>query len=209
MPVYPGAPEVSIEPHRLIRDGYRYNSYAVRLFNHCGTHVDAPRHVYEDGPQLSDFQWEELVFDHPIVVTVPAEDGELITSARLADVLEPNQHWDFVAIRTEFARFRDSDPQRFSRNNPGLSPEAARWLLEAMPAMRGLGLDVISVSAGGKLAPGWEAHRILLDPARGRRLIVEDMRLPEALPPLQRLWIVPLIVEGTDSSWCSVVVQAG
>ncbi len=207
MAVYPGAPSVSIDPHRLVARGDPYNSYAVQLFNHCGTHADAPAHVYEQGPSLADFAPEDLVFRSPHVVTVPASDRELISPDKIRAQLGPVQDWDFLAIRTGFGRHRVGDPARFAADNPGLSPEAARWLIEEIPSLRCLGLDVISVTAAGSGEAGWNAHRILLDPSDQLRLVVEEMVLPPELPLLSWVWVIPLQVKGVDSSWCTVVAQ--
>ena len=38
--------------------------------------------------------------------------------------------------------------------------------------------------------------------------MIEDMWLPADLPPLRRVWVIPLIVEGVDSSWCTVIGEA-
>lgn len=38
--------------------------------------------------------------------------------------------------------------------------------------------------------------------------MIEEMRLPADLPPLGRVWVIPLIVEGVDSSWCTVIGEA-
>lgn len=208
-PVYPGAPSVEIVPHRLISRGDRYNSYRVSLFNHAGTHADAPRHVYEDGPSLAELELTDFFFQAPIVVNLPVEEGVQIGARELSGSLVAGGAWDFVAIRTGFGRAREEDPAGFSAGNPGLSPDGARWLIESLPSLRGIGLDVISVTAGGLLEAGWRAHRILLDP-RGRiRLVVEDMRLPAGLPPLRSLMVMPLFVRGIDSSWCTVIGYPG
>jgi kynurenine formamidase len=208
MAIYPGAPAVAIRPHRRIACGDRYNSYAVELFNHCGTHLDAPRHVYDDGPSLADFAPDELIFRYPHVVSIPAAPEELITSARLQAALEPLGEWDFLAIRTGFERHRLADPDRYAMENPGLAPEATRWLLKHVPNVRCLGLDTISLAAGGSGLTGWQAHRAWLDPQQGRRLVLEGLVLAEDLPELKWVWAVPLEVEGIDSNWCTVLAQA-
>ncbi len=204
-PVYPAAPRVEIAPHRLIKQGFNYNSYRVTLFNHCGTHVDAPRHVYDDGPSLVDLELKDFFFESPMVIDLGHDQDGLIGPGELAERLEPNATWDFVALRTGFGSIRDGDPTRYSHSNPGLSAEGARWLVANLPELRGVGLDVISVTPAGFEDEGWEAHRILLNPRGNVRLVVEDMKLPEGLPRLQSLWVVPILIEGVDSCWCTVL----
>ena len=51
--VYPGDPEVRLEPHATIAaDGF--NLLAVRLGSQSGTHVDAPFHFAADGARVDE-----------------------------------------------------------------------------------------------------------------------------------------------------------
>ncbi len=208
-PIYPAAPPVEIAAHRLVCEGGKYNSYAVRMFNHCGTHVDAPQHVYDEGPALCEFALEDFMFARPCLVPIPMEDTGLIGREHLTAVLAAGGEWDLVIIRTGFGVHREDDPDRYATRNPGLSADGAHWLVENLPRLRAVGVDTISVTAGGSLEEGWRAHRILLNPENRRRLVIEDMWLPDDLPPLRRVWAIPLIVEGVDSSWCTVIGEAG
>ena len=206
-PIYPGAPNVEITPHRLIADGYRYNSYQVSLWNHAGTHVDSPRHVYEEGPNLSDLDIAHFNYTQPTIIDIPVLDDELVTPQQLEDSLGSQKDWDFIGIRTGFGQYRHTNPERYIRHNPGLSHQAANWLVTRLPNLRAIAVDLISITSAAHAEAGWKAHRILLSPDNPR-LIIEDVNLPFDLPPIKRIIVAPLFIEGIDSCWCSVLAEA-
>jgi arylformamidase len=205
-PIYPGAPSVEITPHRLIADGYRYNSYKVNLWNHAGTHVDSPRHVYEEGPTLSELDIFHFIYTRPVFIDIPVLDDELITPQQLHDSLGSQKDWDFIGIRTGFGQHRLIDPARYIRHNPGLSAQAANWLVSRFPNLRAIAVDLISITGAVHAEAGWEAHRILLHP-ENPKLIIEDVNLPLDLPPIKKITVAPLFIEGIDSCWCSVIAE--
>jgi len=62
MPVFPGDPDVSVEPHATVdADGYRVS--AIELGSHTGTHVDAPSHTQADGRAIDDVDVDRFAFD--------------------------------------------------------------------------------------------------------------------------------------------------
>ena len=49
MPAYPGNPEFELQPVKRIADGGSSNVSRLVMGTHTGTHVDAPRHFFDDG----------------------------------------------------------------------------------------------------------------------------------------------------------------
>ena len=47
--VYPGNPPISITPQQAISQGAGANVSLVSFGSHTGTHVDAPKHFFDDG----------------------------------------------------------------------------------------------------------------------------------------------------------------
>src|SRR3954464_12169422 len=47
--VYPGNPAISITPQQAISQGAGANVSRLDLGSHSGTHVDAPKHFFDDG----------------------------------------------------------------------------------------------------------------------------------------------------------------
>jgi arylformamidase len=54
MPVYPGDPEVSIEPIQTIKEN-GWDMRRIQINSHDGTHVNAPSHGVEGGNTLNDY----------------------------------------------------------------------------------------------------------------------------------------------------------
>ena len=59
-PVYPGDPEVRVDPVTDI-DSAGYRCHRVSLGTHAGTHVDAPSHMVADGAHLDRYPVERFV----------------------------------------------------------------------------------------------------------------------------------------------------
>ena len=49
IPTYPGNPEFQLQPIKRIADGASSNVSGLVLGTHTGTHVDAPRHFFDEG----------------------------------------------------------------------------------------------------------------------------------------------------------------
>ena len=47
--VYPGNPEIAITPQQAISKGAGANVSSLSFGSHTGTHVDAPKHFFDDG----------------------------------------------------------------------------------------------------------------------------------------------------------------
>ena len=60
LPVYPGNTPFSLEPVKRIASGGGSNVSSLRMSVHTGTHVDAPRHFFDEGATVE--------------VLVPSED---------------------------------------------------------------------------------------------------------------------------------------
>ena len=51
-PVYQGDPETNIERIKSIENGDEYNLSYISMTAHAGTHIDAPKHFWEDGKSI-------------------------------------------------------------------------------------------------------------------------------------------------------------
>ena len=47
--VYPGNPEIAIAPQQSLAHGAGANVSSLSFGSHTGTHVDAPKHFFDDG----------------------------------------------------------------------------------------------------------------------------------------------------------------
>jgi len=166
--------------------------------------MDAPKHFDDAGKPITSFTMNDFVFQRPSLIKVPKGDGELFTSADLAEHEGTIGGSDLLLIKTGYQNYRDSDPVRYSTKNPGFSAEGARYLLK-FPGLRAIGFDFISLSSVPHREEGREAHRTLL---KGREFfIVEDMDLSRYPEGVRRVVVAPIFLEGVDSTPCTVFAE--
>ena len=201
-PSYNLGPGLEIRPYKLIARGDSSNSYIIQLYNHLGTHVDAPRHFDENGRAIVSYSPEELVFKSPALIDIPKDVDEPISADDLRMARGRLSNVDLLMIRTGIQRIREENPEVFAREGPYLTPEAARFIVDELPDLKALGVDAISISSPKHRTEGREAHRILL---RNRNfLILEDMNLQDKPSNIKQVIVSPLMIAGIDSSPCVV-----
>ncbi len=204
-PLFPGTPPLQIRPLKQTSKGDSSNSYVMEMATHLGTHVDSPNHFDEHGKPIASFAIEDLIFQRPVMISLPKREDELIQKDELEKNEKQISRADFLLVKTEFQKLRDSSPEKYASDNPGFSADAAKYLRGAYSGLRGLGFDFISLSSNRNRSEGREAHKALLV---GRDFfIVEDMDLSLATPEIKRLFVVPLFVEGVDGTPCTVVAE--
>lgn len=204
-PLPPGIPSPHLEQISDIARGDVSNVFVLTLTNHSGTHVDAPRHFIVDGLPIGDFEPAEFVFARPVVCDVSLGDAEMVQPAHLAPHAGRIATADLLLIRTGYAARRRDDPERYRTVSPGFSAAGARYLRDRFPALRGVGLDTVSLACIAHVAEGIEAHRILLGGPGRRFLIIEDMNLEHDLTTLRQVIVLPLLVKGWDSGPCTIL----
>ena len=167
-PVFPGDPEVRIEPWP---SSPPWRVCALRLGSHSGTHVDAPRHVFADGRGLDSYPPSRFI--RPGLVLDVGGRGE---NERLGlDVLAPHREairpgW-FALLRTGWDRFWG---QERYRRHPYVGVDLAAAFVAAGVAL--VGIDALNVDS----TPDGDstAHELLLG---ADVLIVENLRGLDAL----------------------------
>ncbi|MCL7395678.1 MAG: cyclase family protein [Thaumarchaeota archaeon] len=204
-PAYAKGPGLTLKPLKQITKGDSSNSYLIEMPNHLGTHIDAPRHFDPFGHAIADYGIESLTFRRPLLLNIPKQDSELIMSEDLEAYKEKIAESDILLIKTGFQRFRTSDPERYSMHNPGLSSDAASYIVKNFPKLRALGLDTISLSSVDHREDGRLSHKILLS---GRDFfIIEDMDLSKLFESPKMVIVLPLYIEGIDSAPCVVLAE--
>ncbi|WP_236044487.1 cyclase family protein [Haloarcula salinisoli] len=121
MPVYPGDPAVTVDPHAtMVADGYRVS--ALSCGSHTGTHIDAPSHTEPDGRAIDEFPVSRFVRD---AVRVDLRDHSPREPIRPADL--PSVDAEAVVLWTGWDRhWGDAD----YLDHPYLTPAAARHCVD-------------------------------------------------------------------------------
>lgn len=190
-----------------IKKGGYCNSTLITLFNHNGTHIDAPYHFDEKGKKIVDYEIEDFIFKSPRLIEIPKQEDEAIG---IDDMLENEsgiQTCDLLLMRTGFDKKRGE--RSYVKNNPWIDNNAAIFLRK-QHNLKAIGIDAISISSYDHLDVGKETHRILLvndlhlpEP----KLIIEDMKLSVDLKGLKRVFVIPLFMDGADGAPCTVFAE--
>jgi len=61
MEKYPTDPDVEVEVFKALERGDSCNLLSVTFGSHAGTHIDAPRHIFDDGKTVDEINMESLI----------------------------------------------------------------------------------------------------------------------------------------------------
>ena len=206
---FPGEPTLRIEKSTRIADGDAYNSSILHLFNHFGTHYDAPAHFNPNGPTISELPIEHFIYEHPLLIDLPKGEASLIEPADLAPYMARAAQADCLILRTGLEALRKHDPQTYAARGCAFSINAAQYLLDHAPHLKAVGFDFISLASPSHPDHGVKAHQILLGMYSKHYIcIIEDMALAHIdAYRLQRVIAMPLRVQGVDSAQVSILAE--
>lgn len=187
--VYPGDPAPTFTPHATI-PGDGYNLLRIDLGTQTGTHVDAPRHIRDDGAPVDRLPPEMFVGRGVILdVRGRVEAGGQITPDLWPEVdLRPG---DIALVHTNWSVYFGTDKYF---EHPALSAEACRWLLER--GVRTVGIDAPSIDPTGDEVLA--AHHVI---AAAGGVICENLRNLDAIDFADALVsLLPIALEGADGA---------
>ncbi len=171
--------------------------------NHIGTHIDVPKHFYDNGKTITDVNPAEWIFETVSLIDIKCTSARLINveDIRMARL---KSEVDFLIIRTSYELRRDEES--YWSDYPGIAPEACSYLRENFAALRGIGFDFISLTSPKFKEEGKAAHRILLDDSKGRFvLIVEDMKIDHLTEAPFILCVSPLLIQDGNGGPATVL----
>ena len=201
-PTYGNRDQFTIKRTSCIDHGDTANSHALNLStNHMGTHIDLPKHFFEHGQCLNDFNPNYWFYKHVSLLDLSKNNGELITVEDLKDK-KIALKTEILLIKTGFEKFRNKEI--YWKENPGISPELADFLRNEYPNIRTLGFDFISLTSFQHRSIGKEAHQAFLNPEKPIT-IIEDMHLEDINKSPLCLNVFPLLVQNIDSSPVTVI----
>jgi kynurenine formamidase len=205
-PFYKGLQGPKLEKLYDLAKGDTCNSFYLTTSNHAGTHVDGPHHFNPNGRAITDYELDDLVFTRPALLDIQVGRNELIIPEHLAAYVQCRSDCDFLFVRSGFGKYR-GDAVEYVEHSPGFSAAAADFLMQQFPALRALAVDFVSIAAMHHMEEGCEAHRIFLgcDSYSDRPvLLVEDICLPDILPTLDKVYLIPWLFDGLDSAPCTL-----
>lgn len=198
---------MEIIPDKNIMKGDSCNTSILKFHNHSGTHVDTPKHFWNEGRSIADYNIDDLIFSSPLVIDCPKSPKEMINIKDLTGFEKELGNCDILFLRTGFWKYRNKEIYRLE--NPGILPETADYIRSEFENIRCIGIDSISVSSYSNRELGRKAHSIFLkkneytgEPV----LLLEDLDLTRKdLDKLKTILICPLMIENIDSAPCMVM----
>lgn len=169
MPVFPGDPEVRLEPSTALAP---WRVTRLTLGSHSGTHIDAPAHYFGNGRSITDYAIERFLVSAVVIPLPELGEDEPIPAAPLQGVQGRLRPGSGVLLATGWDRYWGTE-KYFC--HPFLSEEAVEVLIAGGVGL--VGIDALNVDSTVR---GTEhAHARLLG---ADVLIVENLRGLTKLP---------------------------
>jgi arylformamidase len=193
-PVYPGNTPFSLEAMKRLARGDSSNVSTLHMSAHSGTHVDAPRHFFDDAPGTEGLPLEMLM-GRTRVVEITSRKGITAEDFANIDLSEDIR----LLIKTHNSTLWASPD--FHTDYIGVTESAAKFLVER--GVKVLGVDYLSVEVFK--TPGAPAHRALLG---GGTIVIEGLNLRDVEPGTYDMVCLPLRIVGADGAPARVVLRA-
>jgi kynurenine formamidase len=164
-PLSSSVPRASMFPEpsfRLIKSlpADPINVTEMQMVVHIGTHVDAPRHFFMDGPAFHEIPLDRLTGPGVVLSVTNKAAGETI---EIADLERPGiaiRPGDIVALHTGWSRYANSHAYH---DHPHLSPTAAQWLADLGIKLLACDMPTPDLPIGRRPSDyDWPAHHIFL-----------------------------------------------
>lgn len=195
LPTYPGNTPYTLEPIKRIAKGDSSNVSTLHMSAHSGTHVDAPRHFFDDGPGAEGLPLD-LLCGRARVIELTTRKGITADDLAGSDLSEDVR----VLIKTHNSRLWGSP--EFDRNFIGMTESAAKYLVEH--GIKVVGVDYLSVEQ--YKTPGAPAHHVLLG---GGTIVIEGLNLRDVETGVYEMLCLPLPLIGADGAPARVVLRRG
>ena len=79
MPTYPTDPDVEITNFKSLAKGNSCNLTAIKFGTHSGTHVDAPKHIFNDGLGVDSLALQKLIVTCRVIDINKLKEPKIIT----------------------------------------------------------------------------------------------------------------------------------
>jgi arylformamidase len=193
LPTYPGNTPYSLEPIKRLAKGDSSNVSTLHMSAHSGTHVDAPRHFFDEGPGVEGLPLD-LLCGRARVIELTTRKGVTAEDLAKSDLSEDVR----VLIKTHNSRLWGSPD--FQKDFIGITESGAKYLVEH--GIKVVGVDYLSVEP--YKTPGAPAHHVLLG---GGTIVIEGLNLRDVETGIYEMLCLPLPVVGSDGAPARVVLR--
>jgi arylformamidase len=190
--IYPGEPHPEFRELKSMQSGDPYNLTSITLTTHTGTHIDAPKHLIDNGITVDQLEFDRLLG--------PAQVIEILGADSITEVDLRNKEVrlnEIVLLKTD-----NSGRVAGSSFDPAftyLTAGAAQYLVDCR--IKTLGFDYFSVEKYPVTEP--EVHNLLL----GNGIpIIEGLNLHDVPPGQYQIAALPLKIRNGNGSPMRVVL---
>jgi len=170
---YPSDPSVELRQFKSLKRGNSCNLYRLSLGSHTGTHIDAPRHIFEKGKSVDAIKLQDF-FCNTIVI-----DSERFWEKEFFKKMKPK--------KIKGALFKSI------KDKVGLTPKEAEVLIENN--IKVVGTEQMSIeNPSDKSHP---VHRLLLS---NNVVIIENLNLKGVKSGYYKLVCLPLKIKNGDGA---------
>ena len=195
LPTYPNKTAFTLEPIKPVARGDSSNVSTLHMSAHAGTHIDAPRHFFDEGVADDTLPLEILIGRARVI--------ELTTRRGIAaDDFAPHDLSEDVRVLNKTVNSRFWGSPDFHTDYVGVTESGARHLVEH--GIKVVGVDYLSVEEFKK--PGAPAQRLLLGAGT---IVIEGLNLRDVDPGIYDMYCLPLRVVGSDGAPARVVLRKG
>jgi arylformamidase len=193
LPTYPGNTPFSLEAIKRIARGDSSNVSTLHMSAHAGTHVDAPRHFFDDAIG-TDALPLEMLCGRTRVIEITSRKGVAAEDLAAVDLSEDVR----LLIKTHNSRLWGTP--EFQKDYVGVTESGAKHLVEH--GIKVVGVDYLSVEPFK--TPGAPTHHVLLG---GGTIVIEGLNLRDVEPGVYDMICLPLRVVGSDGAPARVVLR--
>ena len=193
--VYPGNPVISVTAQQAISQGAGANVSRIDMGSHTGTHVDAPKHFFDDGAGVDALSLDVLTGPCRLLAFPDAVMSIGEAELRAHDLTGVTR----VLLKTRNSAWLASGSTEFHPDYTYVAPDGAEYLASIGVTL--VGVDYLSVE---QFHSGHHrTHRTLLE--RGI-IIVEGLLLSEPPAGNYELYCLPVKFAGQDGAPCRAIL---
>lgn len=190
--IYPGDPCFKSEPVFSIPKGDICNVSSVQLGTHTGTHIDAPKHFFDNGADIISIPLE-IFCGKAKVLDIQTENR-----ISLKNIINKNiKENDIILFKTSNTRFDGISP---IDNCAALMPDAADYLV--CKKIKLVGIDYLSIEP--ETSNTFYIHKMFL---KNNIPILENIDLKNVQEGVYKLYCFPLAIKGGDASPVRAVLE--
>ena len=207
-PGWPGNPTLKYEPFTSIIDGDVANTYKLELFNHFGTHFDAPNHFYDPGLKIAQLPPENFIYEHPLLLKIPLAYEQILMPSDLIPYYDQIQKADFLMIYSGLKSERKGNPNAYKNQGPAFGAEAAKYIMDHFN-LKALAVDWISLASFLYPEQGKLAHQYLFGAFHNHyTCVIEDANFEDIIDRhVKRVYALPLLIDGVDSGPVTIIAE--